>query len=150
MNNRTLNLQTKILDCLKRAADKNPLTFMSYEDIAYDLWGNGHTPASWRLVKHGLIDMVKQRMYFVRQLADENTLMLIPNRPSSKKDKRVKSNHVVGWKIAVRGYDDEYVIDEWMYKKKHVDAREKSLHGFVNNVKKQNMLPETAMKQLVN
>jgi hypothetical protein len=146
----TVSLEMRILDCLKRTVDNDARQFMSYEDIAYDLWGTGHmrTSSSWKHIRHDLIDMVKQRMSKTRDLADQHNLILIADRPASKKDKRVKSNRVSGWKIAVSGFDEEFILDECMYKKRHVNVRQNSYNKLIDSVKGNNMLPEREISQL--
>ena len=137
-----LNLQTMILQVLENNLKANG-SFMTVSDIAEIVFGNGYT----RKTAYILEKMIKERMGQVRELSDANGLLIIPKRKPTK-DNKNKGFLIAGWKIAVRGFDDDYVFDELMYKQQNGQARTESFKKLLNTAKTKKIIDEEKVKEL--
>jgi hypothetical protein len=118
-------------------------SFMCWEEIAEKFGGEGYMKKTAPI----LIEMVKNTMGLVRELADENGYLLIPKRKPTRND-RDKRFIIEGWKIAVAGFDDQYVDDELMYKLQNGQARTNSFKKLAESAHKKGMLGDNRFNEL--
>jgi len=137
-----MNLQTQILQVLEDNLKANG-SFMTISDIAGAVFGNGYVKKTAFIHDQ----MIKERMGQVRELADANGLLIIPKRKPTKNDKN-KKFLIEGWKIAVQGFDDDYVYDELMYKRNNGQARTKSFKNLLNKAQSKGMISSDKLNQL--
>lgn len=136
------NLQTQVLRVLEDNL-KNNGSFLNYDDLASAVYGNGYI----RKTANILIHNIKNSMGHVRDIADANGLLIIPLRKPTKANKNNKWL-VIGWKIAVKGFDEQYIADELLYKKRNGEARTASTLRFINIAKNNGLISGKKVKEL--
>lgn len=136
------NLQTQILRVLEDNLKSNG-SFLNYDDLAGIIYGNGYI----RKTANILIHNIKNTMGHVRELADANGLLIIPLRKPTKANKNNKWQ-VVGWKIAVKDFDEQYIADELLYRKRNGEARNASTMRFLSIARENRLISEDKCKEL--
>ena len=94
-----------------------------------------------------LIYNIKNSMGHVRELADANGLLIIPLRKPTEANKKNRWC-VIGWKIAVKGFDEQYIADELLYKKRNGEARTASTQRFLNAAHENKLISKEKYKEL--
>lgn len=141
-----MNLQTQILQVFVDNLKLNG-SFIDESDIAKIIFGNGYAKKTAGILEK----MVKERMGQVRELADENGYLIIPRRKPTKateNEENPKRFKILGWKIPVKGFDDEYVNDELMYKYQNGQARTESFKKLLNKAQSKGMITGEKIKEL--
>jgi mannitol/fructose-specific phosphotransferase system IIA component (Ntr-type) len=137
-----VNLQTQILQVLQDNLKVNG-SFMTISDIAESVFGNGYVKKTSYIHDQ----MIRERMGYVRELADANGLLIIPKRKPTKEDNN-KKFLIQGYKIAVVGFDDQYVFDELMYKQLNGQSRTESFRNLLNKAHDKGMISGEKFNQL--
>jgi hypothetical protein len=136
------NLQTQVLRVLEDN-QKNNGSFLNYDDLASAVYGNGYI----RKTASILIQNIKNSMGHVRELADTNGLLIIPLRKPTKANESNKWQ-VVGWKIAVKGFDEQYIADELLFRKRNGEARNASTMRFLSIARENKLISKDKCKEL--
>lgn len=136
------NLQTQVLRVLEDNM-KNNGSFLNYDDLASAVYGNGYI----RKTANILIQNIKNSMCHVRELADTNGILIIPLRKPTQSNKNNKWQ-VVGWKIAVKGFDEQYIQDELLFKKRNGEARAASTMRFLAIASENKLISKDKCKEL--
>jgi len=135
-----INLETQILAAFHEGLNKG-LNWLTNEDIGIMIWGNGYIPQT----AHIFNKMIKERMWKVRELAEQEGTLIIPMR------KRIPNStrgfKITAWKIATID-DRKYIEDELMYKLHNGDSRKKSTIRFVKTAVASSMLPPVKLHEL--
>jgi hypothetical protein len=136
-------LKKQILSALVNEVQTNG-RFLSAAMIAAEVFGSAYTrKTSWTLIQ-----MVKNNMASVRELADANGMLIIPLRKPTKGNDD-KKFIIDGWKIAKSGFDEPYITDELMYKYQNGKARHDSFKRLANTAKDKQLLGEEKYHQLM-
>jgi hypothetical protein len=116
---------------------------MSYSDIASAVFGYGYM----RKTARGFIADIRNAMNHTRTLADANGLLLIPLRKPTKANEKNRWQ-VIGWKIAVMGFDEKYIADELLFRKRMGEARSLSTIRFISAAHDNKLISEEKYKEL--
>lgn len=129
MKTRT-NLETMIFSALCENAKQND-SFMDYTDIGRAIFGNGYLSQTAPIFDK----MIKDRMFKVRELAEQNGMLVIPRRKPIRGSSE-KKFRILGWKLATVK-DEKYIQDELMFKAERINitkvAAVKMLNTAVQN-----------------
>lgn len=135
------NLETEMIAAFREGL-KNGMDFMDWNDLGKLIWGNGYIPQT----RHIFDKMMSERMGRVREIAEEQGILIIPKRKPTAKNKE-KKFRILGWKIAAES-DKKYIEDELIYKLNSGTARKNSAVRFIKTAVQNNMLPETKLREL--
>jgi len=135
-------LEKKILSVLEDELIDNTHAFLTNEEIAKLIYGDAYM----KRTAYWLEKTISNCMSKVRDLAEENGMLVIPLRKPTEKDPN-KKFRILGWKIYEEG-DEIYIVDEFLFKKRKAEAGINSLQNFTDNAKKQGAITGKEIKKL--
>jgi len=137
-----VSLEKKILAVLENELQESAGTFLTIIDIAKEIYGDGYQ----RRTAYIFNKQVKDRMSKVRELAEQNGMIVIPYRTPIKGNPAIKFK-ISGWKIADEG-DETYIIDELLFKKRKGEEHSESFYKLKTNARRQGIVSGEKLREL--
>lgn len=135
-------LSKKVLSVLESNLTESSSSFMTDAEIALVIYDGGYMPKT----AYWLSKTIRNCMAQVKDLAEENGMIVIPWRSPTKSDPN-KKFRILGWKIYEEG-DEKYIIDELFFIKRKEGEHTEAFKTLKSNARKQGALGRKDLKAL--
>lgn len=146
---KTPSLSKRILSAWVINRDKGG-SHMDIVDVASAVYGEylfQSNSKSTRYAQSTLLDSVKTNIPHAIALATEHGIFVSTKRKPTNSDP-TRKHRVEGWRIFVKGEDEDYLIDELEYKKRNGEARINSFNQLADVALNRGLIQPDKLKEL--
>ena len=111
--------------------------------LAKEIHGNSYSRRTAYTLEKGIRDVMSK----VEKLAMDNGFSLAKKRKPTKADPK-KGFLILGWKLAVKGFDEDYVIDESIIKSNRAKAMQLAAKQYLDAAQINGLISSEKYKEL--